>query len=160
MPRGIYERTPEMIEKARKVQRETHLGRKASDETKMKMSVARKGRPKSEEWRQQMSGEGNGRYIHGHNEKGSRSPTYHTWVAMINRCQNPNFTKYPDYGGRGITVCGRWQTFINFLTDMGERPKGKTLDRIDNDGNYCLKNCRWSTPKEQAANKRKRKDVA
>lgn len=160
MPRGVYERTPEMIERWREAQRRTHLGRKASEETKAKMSATRQGVPKSTAWCDQMCGPGNGRFSHGHNAQGSRTPTYNTWVAMVNRCLNPKATKYLDYGGRGITVCERWRTFDHFLVDMGERPEGKTLDRIANDGNYEPRNCRWATAQEQAANKRRKKRQA
>ncbi len=86
-------------------------------------------------------------------KKINRNGTYSTWEAMIGRCTNPNSDWYHRYGGRGIKVCERWLKFENFLSDMGERPKGKTIDRIDNDGNYELCNCKWSTPKEQANNK-------
>ncbi|MBP8291128.1 MAG: hypothetical protein KAX65_00055 [Caldilineaceae bacterium] len=72
---------------------------------------------------------------------------------MKSRCNNPNSTGYELYGGRGITVCERWQnSFENFYADMGERPIGKTLDRIDCERGYSPKNCRWATPKEQAVN--------
>lgn len=72
---------------------------------------------------------------------------------MMNRCHNPRDDGYPRYGARGIAVCEWWRIFANFLGDMGERPEGKTIDRIDNGRGYEQGNCRWATPKEQAANK-------
>src|SRR5882672_9950455 len=77
------------------------------------------------------------------------------WSAMIARCYNPKHKKYQYYGGRGITVCIRWrEEFFNFLDDMGKRPEGMTLDRIENNGNYEKINCKWSTNLEQQKNKR------
>ena len=91
---------------------------------------------------------------HGHNKVGRQSPTHKSWTAMLHRCRAPKYSDYKNYGGRGITVCERWKVFENFLADMGERPKGKTLDRIDVNGNYEPSNCRWATLSEQQRNKR------
>lgn len=82
------------------------------------------------------------------------TPTYKSWSGMLTRCNNPRNHKYPAYGGRGIKVCERWHAFENFLADMGERPPGTTIGRIDNDGHYEPENCQWETGKDQGRNKR------
>ncbi len=81
-------------------------------------------------------------------------PLYRTWSQMHRRCESARSKDFMSYGGRGISVCERWSSFAAFVGDMGPRPEGRTLDRIDNDGNYEPGNCRWATSTEQGANKR------
>ena len=84
----------------------------------------------------------------------SFTSTYNIWSAMKRRCDNSNVKNYQDYGGRGITYCERWSKFENFLEDMGEKPEGYSIERVENSGPYCKENCRWATSLEQGRNKR------
>lgn len=94
-----------------------------------------------------------GKVTHGR----SKTSLYKAWNSMNQRCHNPNVDEYKYYGARGISVCDRWRfSFTAFLADMGERPKGLSIDRINNDGNYEPGNCRWATIHQQAMNKRPR----
>jgi hypothetical protein len=92
---------------------------------------------------------------HGHSwVNGKASLTYGVWRTMRTRCTNPNHPTYARYGSRGIKVCERWNKFANFLADMGVKPDGLSLDRIDNDGDYKFENCHWATQAEQNRNTR------
>lgn len=83
-----------------------------------------------------------------------RGSTYNSWTSMKQRCNNPKQKSWPDYGGRGITYDPRWEVYSNFYDDMGERPEGKTLDRIDVNGNYTKDNCQWASHHDQRVNRR------
>ena len=83
-----------------------------------------------------------------------KSREYHIWQCMKDRCLNPKSKAFCDYGGRGITVCERWMTFVNFYDDMGDKPAKRSLDRIDNNGGYRPDNCRWATHSQQMLNRR------
>lgn len=101
------------------------------------------------------------RIKHGHAQGGRRSPVLDIWKGMLRRCSDPKFSRWEDYGGRGITVCERWRAdFLAFLADVGPRPSpSHTLERIDNNANYEPSNVRWATKNEQANNKRNNRQV-
>lgn len=93
---------------------------------------------------------------HGHTSNRRATPTYCSWSSMVQRCTNPNCKSWPEYGGRGITVCDRWRnSFDAFLADMGQKPRGTSIDRIDNDRGYEPGNCRWATRAVQNKNQRR-----
>lgn len=88
--------------------------------------------------------------------RSTRTPEHYAWRNMRNRCNNPRVKDWKWYGGRGITVCARWQaSFAAFLADMGPKPRGFTLDRIDNDGPYEPGNCRWVSRSQNNRNRRR-----
>jgi len=96
---------------------------------------------------------------HGYGSRSDRSSTYHSWDSMIQRCTNPNNQAFSYYGARGITVCERWKSFVNFLADMGEKPPGLTLERKDNAKGYEMDNCKWASRADQMRNTRRTRIV-
>lgn len=101
------------------------------------------------------------RTIHGHAKRKRWTPEFRAWHSMRERCSNQNNPSYHNYGGRGISVCARWATFVNFISDMGLKPSPKhSLNRIDNDGNYEPGNCEWATKTKQDNNRRTNKFVS
>lgn len=102
---------------------------------------------------------GHANAVHGHARDLQESSEYRSWVEMRRRCTNPNSIGFKYYGGRGISVCSRWDEYANFLADMGPKPSPKhSIDRYPNkDGNYEPGNCRWATPTEQARNRKLRR---
>lgn len=144
--RGRYPKSPEHRAKLAEATRRYWEWRRANG-----LPAPNLGVPMPEATRQRMSagkrGNQNAR-THGM----VNTPTHNSWRDMLARVRYPNNPSYYRYGARGISVCERWFTFENFHADMGDRPAGCTLDRIDPDGNYEPSNCRWATPKEQRAN--------
>jgi hypothetical protein len=97
---------------------------------------------------------------HGYTSYGDKSSEYQTWEQIKRKCHSPTHERYKDYGGRGITVCKRWrESFECFIADMGQRPKGMSIERKDNNAGYCPENCCWATRTQQARNQRSNRIV-
>ena len=92
---------------------------------------------------------------HGEGTHGKRTRTYRIWQGILRRCNTPSASGYKNYGGRGVTVCKRWHTYINFKNDMGECPVGFSIERKNNNKGYTLSNCKWATRAEQTKNTRR-----
>lgn len=143
MPKGVYERSPAQREALR--ERNRSAGMRAIPRVISEAGIQRLRVAKTTHGQSRSRRDGRRATL-----------TYNIWAAMIQRCTNPQNKDYRLYGARGITVCERWREFPNFLEDMGEKPVGLSLDRIDNDGNYEPGNCRWATASQQRANQRPR----
>ena len=97
---------------------------------------------------------------HGHaRHDGSKTGAYKSWLAMRSRCGCKSDVGYTNYGGAGVSICARWNNYMNFYEDLGDRPMGLTLDRIDPFGNYEPENCRWATKYEQTHNQRRHRAI-
>ena len=99
------------------------------------------------------------RRIHGATAGRRPTPEYRTWQDMLKRCRNPKNKRFHCYGARGIKVCERWYRFDNFLADMGPRPYGYSIERIDNDGNYEPSNCKWIPRRKNVRSKQRKGDI-